>query len=278
VSPSTNCRALDPQIVLVIALAIDPEVALEHLPTELLAPLQTQGDPAAELLAELRAEAEARTQPREDSVAHPKPDARPTPQAATSEPAEKSERSRAPAPASRSVRLALSGGFAAGVKLLPKVSAGALLGLTLQLPRPWSIALTTILWLENDAALARPTSGSAAVHFLMGLGTLSLCASIVRLASTDWNGCAGMALGLRWSDAAALAHPANATRWEAAPMLSSGLSFARFDPLLLSMAVASDLPLERERFTYRDARGFDRVLFTPGPVAVWGWLSAGIIF
>jgi hypothetical protein len=277
-SPSAGCHALDPQIVLVIALAIDPEVALEHLPTELLEPLQTPGDPAAELLAELREGAGARAQPSEHHAADTKPDEQAKAPTTTSKPAGNSEHSRAHTRDARAVRLALSGGFATGVKLLPKASAGPLLGVTLQLPRPWSIALTTVLWLENDAALTDPGAAGGAVHFRMALGTLSLCASLARFAAIDWSGCAGMALGVRWSDAGVLAHPSDATRWEAAPALSSAISFTRFEPFVFALAIAGDLPLWRERFTYRDARGFKRGLLTPGVVAAWGWLSAGLLF
>ncbi|MFI5306925.1 MAG: hypothetical protein ACHQ53_06225 [Polyangiales bacterium] len=269
-----DCRALDPQILLVIVLAIDPEVALEHLPVELLQPLQTTGDPAAELLAELRAEARARgLAPTAAASEHPPPARHDS-----TAPRPTAEPPRPRADTREEPHVTLSAGLAGGLGALPKPSAGPSLGLGLSLPRPWSVGLTLIWWPANDAALAAPTSRGNVVHFQMALGALSLCATLLRLHASEWRGCGGLAAGVLWTDASALTQPANVTRGNIGPTLSTEVAVPLVSRLLALLTVAAELPLLRERFSYRDPRGAERELFSPARIALWARLALGVMF
>ena len=61
------------------------------------------------------------------------------------------------------------------------------------------------------------------------------------------------------------------------PLISTELGLMLPAAWIVELALAVDVPLLRQRFTYRDGDR-DRALFDPAPVAVSSALSVGTIF
>lgn len=255
-----DCRALNVQIGLVVAMIIDPEIALGDLPEELLANFGTEGgDPAAELLAELRAEQPVT--PKSDAPAAP-------PQVDTQPPTDSRPTPDIPIPVDE---WSVQGGLAIGSDFLANVSMGPWVGVAYRFSRAWSLVLRNVLWLPNDTVLSED---SGSISFSMWLSTFAACVTPLHTAAFGWDACAGMSLGVRWSDTSALARVFDPVDWALGPSLSTQLSYQPMDSLTLLATLAVDIAVRRPQFVYTNTVGQERSLFTVGRFAPWACLGA----
>jgi hypothetical protein len=276
-SDGPSCRTLDPQIVLVIAMAIDPEIALEALPSEFLEQIDSAGDPAAELLAELRAQ-QPEGAPPAAPVEHTATAGEVAPRAKREpdKPAALTKNSpTGSGPAFSSGLVAAR--IAVGVGQLPHVGIAAGLAVRLPASSVLSFEAAGVFWLENDASLQMPTARGDAVHFYMAVATLMLCLEPWSGAAARLIACAGAAGDARWTDGSALTRPRDVTRFDGGPALSAELAFVLGGPVVASLGAALHAPLVRERFTYRTPRG-DRTLYRPDVLAGWSFVGLGAAF
>ncbi len=266
-SAAESCRGFDAAIVLVLAMSIDPEAGLSSLPSELLESVPAAGDPGAELLTELQA--------------HPPPlAAEPATTTATVAPPRSPQLRAAPeaAPAApRDALLELEAGVAAGIALLPNLSSGPAMGAAVRVWPRWSLALRGVFWLANDAPLAEPNPRALAISFSMVLASVTACGTALRSSRWSWDGCAGLAAGVRWSDAGALRYPADVTSVDTGPAASTQLRVRLLEALELRLSIAAYVALRRQGYTYREYGELERALFKPGRVQGWGWIGAAFL-
>lgn len=269
-SAEPSCHALDAQVVLVIGMAIDPEVALRGLPEDLLAQFPGNTDSATQLLAELRAEQAAKAHAAQ-SDATPIEQAAPKTQPAAEEPAAPETPAPAwqPTPAWRFEPLA---GAALALGLQPAAVAGVAFGMRVRSPSWWSVVLNGTFWLPADAQLA---SRQGAVKFYALQGTLAFCPRLFETQYWLGSACAGATIGDRWSDASALAVRTSSSRLYWAPTGALELTLRPAERWLVSASPAVGLVLPRDRFKYTNATNDELDLFTPAAVAVWGMLTVG---
>ena len=260
-SSAAQCSALNVQIGLVVAMIIDPEVALEDLPEELLASFAGDGvDPAADLLADLQT-----VQPAARTPA-------PTPRDEPPVPAPNPRPQKVPVQANE---WSVQGGLAIGSEFLAYATTGPWLGLGLRFSELWSLALRSVLWLPSDVAL---NDSARTISFSMSLSSLSGCVTPLRTAQLGWDACVGLSMGVRWSDASALQRVNDQVDWVWGPNLSTQLSFRPTARLALLATLVVDLALRRPRFVYTDPSGEDHTLFTAGRFAPWACLGAALSF
>jgi hypothetical protein len=273
-STEPSCHVLDASIVLVIGMAIDPEIALRQLPEDLLAAFPAQTDAAAQLLAELRAE-HGTPQPGVAS-AHDEDTTR-TSAAPEPEPAATPESAEPPEPPAW--RVEPYAGVAAALGLLPATSAGIAIGVRVQSPSWWGIELGGVYWLPVDATLAASaTREPGAVQFRALQTTLAFCPRVLENRHWVWSACGGGTLGTRSYDNGPLEPEDTATRFYWAPTVGSALTFRPWRPLFVEAALAAGVLLPRDHYQYREVSGRPRALFTPSTTAAWGMLTAGAHF
>jgi len=273
---AAECRALNVQLGLVVALLVDPEITQTALPSELIEALRGEGDAAAELLDELAAARQTGARTAEPSSLASAPDAlpTPTPTPTTARPHE------APAAAATAPPdfIHVRAGYAAGLGLLPNPCSGPWLEALLRASGALWVGLRSVLWLPNDVPLMA-AHGGAEVQFAMSNTSALACLDGWRAGSIRWDACAGVSLGVRWSNGgAALERPTDLVRWTLAPTLTTQLRYEPWSHVFAVATVALDVPIRRQTFVYSDARGEEHDLFTPGIVAPWLGLGAGAAF
>jgi len=170
-SVADDCRALDEKLAFVIAVAIDPNAALAELPGE----LSQEDDPAAALLAELKAQP-ATAVPAAASAAAPARPATPP-----LRPGDQRARERAPA---FQLRAALEP--ALGLGNLPGPGGGLLLGI--------GVAFGDLaLWLRAMAWLSQEEVARGEASVRVGSFGMALAVCPLGVRSGVWSGslCAG---------------------------------------------------------------------------------------
>jgi hypothetical protein len=196
-SESDDCRAIDDELAFVIAVAIDPNAALAELPGE----LSQEDDPAASLLAELKAQP-AMTAAGVAAAAS-------VPAAA---PARKPPRSaREPGPPLQ-VRAALEP--ALGLGNLPGPGAGVLLGV--------GIAFGDLaFWLRGQGWLPQEDVARGDARVRIGSFGLALAVCPLGLRSGRWSGalCAGAGVDRLTADPIDFVQPMPQRRWVFGPDL-----------------------------------------------------------
>lgn len=276
-SGAESCRALDAQIVLVVAMAIDPEVADVGLPPELLAELDYHGDSAEELLSELRA--------TKREAPPPPPPSNPSASAAAESASARQPRLRAApapehtAPGLHDFRVALLADFALGLGIQPTLGSAAGLGASLQPLPSWTLALSLQWWFDKEAPIEVATDTGVAVGFQLAQATPVVCLSLLRATALRWSGCVGGSVSVRWTDATDLLRPRSDARVDFGPSLATELWLGPFGPLAPRIGAALHAPLNRARYRYRDGvSGSDRTLFEPAMAQAWAYLGAALLF
>lgn len=270
-----SCRALDRPLVLVIALAIDPEFALRGLPDELLQTFPAGDDPGGELLRELKAEAEAaalRAQAANEA-ARAQSAAEVTPPATQPAASFVPEDSVAPR---RPWRWEAGVGLVSGVGMLPRVASGPGITLGAEPPWFWPLVVSAALWLENDAQLAEPTPRGDAIHFTMFQTGLSVCPHLWRARPWQLRLCGGVLAEYRSVDSGALEAHAHTTRVSIGPAVGPELGFSLGDAWWLSAALSARASFGRDTYTYLDQFGEKHSLFQPAAVAVTGHVGLSL--
>jgi hypothetical protein len=266
-----SCRGLDPQLLLVIALAIDPEVALAGLPDELLNEFSAEDDPAADLLRELErasAQAEAARTAAADSsagmagAAHDGGD----PEGGRDQARPPSPRSPGPAAA---WSWQLEAQLLSSVGLMPSLAFGPGLELSMDPRGFWPLMLSAAVWLPNQAELARPTARGDSVAFTMLQFGVGLCPSLLGWGSLQVRMCGGMLVANRRADSDALESTVQVSRWSWGPFLGPRATHAMNRSLSLVAGASVHAPFNRDTFAYDDQFGTKQYLFRPAAVAVF---------
>jgi hypothetical protein len=274
-SASETCRALDAKIALVIELAIDPEVANEGLPAELLELADGNGaEAAAELLTNLQSEQPPATVPQparlERTVVAIVPEAERTNGAMGSEPTI----SRDP-----TWVFAAAPTFALATGVLPELAPSMGIALALQPARNYSLGLDVRLplaqQLEIEARLANPGSVR-----LQNLATnVEGCLVPVRPGHLRWDVCLGAGVTVRWLDVEGLAQFDEGAGLFLGGTVSTQLWLPELGPFTPLVGVRAMVPASRDRLSYRDsAIGENRRLFTSGHAQLWAHAGLALRF
>ena len=254
-----SCRALDRQLVLVVAMAIDPEIALDGLPPELAALLASDGDAAEQLLAELRAQA---------TPAAAEPETPSTP--AAEKPAPRRPASGTDPP----VRVSLSAALGLTAGTLPGVALGALAALSVAPALRWPIELSIGYFPWSEAPLEQPLRGHDGIGFSYVRGALVLCPQLLRAGALEAGPCAGGFVAGRFVHAAeVLETDAGASSLELGPVLAAQAAL-RLDPhWQLTASAAGDVPMGGDHYSYLDGEGARQPLFRPARIALTAQLG-----
>jgi len=267
-----SCRRLDPQLMLVTALAIDPEVALAGLPDELLDEFSAEDDPAAELLRELE---------RESSVAAATRVATTDPLAETTEAGSDRDRDgardqarlRPPEPAA-SWAWQLEAHLLSSVGLMPALALGPGVELLADPPAFWPLVVSAAIWLPNQAELAFPTSRGDSIGFTMLQFALGVCPPLLRAGPFHVSACGGMLVANRLADSDALESSEDVSRWSWGPFLGPRAGYSISRSLSLVAGISVHVPFNRDTFAYDDQFGIKQQLFRPAAVA--GFAEIGV--
>jgi len=265
---NATCSALDPQVLLVIAMTIDPEVALESLPPELLAELGAPDDAAAALLAELRTEHAAQRPPvQAPPVEHHRAPLEPEPAAPRG--------SDEPSAPGLGFGMFAHGAFTTG--LLPEARPGLALGLELRVAPRWALRAVGLWSATSTRAIESPFLRSASVRFDASLVSLAACASPLVTRALRASACLGAALLLRASEARGLERAPDSSAQTLAPQLEGVLEYTALPPFALTLAAGLHAPLQRVSFSYSLAGASARQpLYESSPVAVSALIGAGL--
>jgi hypothetical protein len=232
-----DCRKLDDQLAFVIAVAIDPNAALAELPGD-LAP---EGDPGAELLADLKANPPRPTPSKTRSAAQDMP-----PNAGASEPEERVARWH--------VVSALGGGL--GLGMLPSTHAAAVLELG-----------AGLAWFTQRAHVAlAPSQSVAAQSASVELSWLELgatsCAEVLAGSGLALELCAGVVVGHFVATPYGLAGDVR-RRWLVGPRAAVRLTQALIGPLALGLEASALSVWPKHRVGYHGAAALEEVYEVP---------------
>ena len=253
---ATDCRAMDEDVILTVALLIDPEAALSAPPAATTTPPPKTPPPVSTSgsTAPLPASTSGSTAPLPASTSAP---TAPLPKIA---PPKDKEPPAARAP-SGPWSVALLGGAVASVGPLPNVGVGAQLR-ALITPVPFfSFQLGGSVWLPQTTSL-----GDNGGRFFMALGTLSGCPLTGVRAGIRYAACAGVEFGAM--HAGGFGFPLTVGRDDP---LVNGLLEARVvrkivGPFAASVGAGLSVPFLREQYYYVDPGGTPREVFLASPV------------
>jgi hypothetical protein len=270
-STGPSCAALDAQVLLVIAFAIDPEIALDGLSSELFEQLASSGDVAEDLLAELRKQ--VAPEQAKPAQAKPAPRERAPARVAAAEP--KPRPARAPREDHHVLGVWLGPRLALGH--LPSPVLGAGFGLELRpLPR-WALGLDASWLAPSTVVIHEPGVRRASARFELQALAIMGCGAPLLDRSLRLDTCAGVALERRHAASEGLANARAQTSLGAIPRVATALSYLALRPWALTASVALDVPLSRPRFSYRAQNASARrTVFQPSVVALSLWLALGV--
>jgi hypothetical protein len=239
-APWNDCRLLDDQLALIIALAIDPG---EDVPWDAgpgFGPAQAEG--AAQLGAPLETGA-----PRADDAA-----------------AQVSPRSP-PAPTRPAYHL----GFAMGYGQVPGPGAGVVLGVR-EWPQALPLVLEATLWMPSTPGLAETAGAIRYWHADVGAQACPL-----RTGGSDvsLDLCAGMRVAMTTARARGFRDNVGATRWDVAPAVSFRFHWWITERLGLAIDLGAAVPLPRHTFVYLDGGAQEHTAFRGPPVRLWGGIG-----
>ncbi len=260
-----DCRKLDVQLVFVIIMTIDPEVALDGLPPELMGQLDGPADPAADLLAQLRAE--ARVEPADS---HTKAD-RQVDAKNGERPSSQTHRGQArdeTVLAARSWRFTASGGAALGGWVMPGVSIGPYVGLAAVAPHSWSIELSAIWW-PTQTVNEDEQPGPVDITALRS--DLGLCLPVWD-PGVMLSGCGALTVTYLFTSTRGDLIDKNATKLQFGPTLEGRIELPVWDWLAARTGVAVHVPVNPERFVL-DLGLAEQTVFEPGLVGLSGHLE-----
>jgi hypothetical protein len=264
----------------VVALVIDPDSSGRSLPPELLAQLSEDPDPAAALLAQLERQDASKASIRSDVVGHtPAPNARTSRArpAAAHPSTTNNDLSAAVAPIpqphdSFSVEPSFSLLVSYGVQ--PRVRPGATVASRFNAPWRLAITLAATYWLQDTVNIDTPAANGSYVRVNAAQTALFLSYNLVRWDRFGIDAHAGMAAGVRWVRAYALAENRYPVRPYLAPMAGFAARFELSPHWLASGELTAAKLTPRDRYIYTDSVGKDHRLFVPALAAAW--VSIGI--
>jgi len=246
-SKEASCRSLDESLVLVIALLIDPDVALGLAPSV----------------------------PPEAPPALPSEPGPPVAPPAPPKPSEKSPPPRPlvrpkPAPSSLPLRFHAEMGAVLALGLVPGLGVGAIFRATLTPPHFWGIQVEGTYWPQHSFTVDDVGGG-----FTLAYGGLGLCPSELEVRMLRLAGCGGVKVG---------AFTAQGFGFDASNTQSSLLVNASLEgrarlrlpnvPMAVSLGLGLGVPLIRLKFFYGLPDGSTRELYRPSQAI--GTLDLGI--
>ncbi len=283
-SSEPSCSTLNAQIVLVIAMAIDPEAALEGLPPELLEQLGAPADAADELLSELRAQQAASSTKAEPSPGstssaseHVSSTSALTPNASNEQRGSPGSDSKPDLELGSFPRLGVFAQLALSTGLLPNVEPALGIGLELHLARRFSVLGSGSWSVPSMLTLESPSIGRASVRFDLSMFSLAVCAAPLRARALRLSTCAGVSLLVRGTQSRGFTSAIDDTQLDPACLVGTKLVYADAAPWVFELGAALHVPLRRWRFTYRIPGATEGVdLFTSGALGLVAWLGAGV--
>lgn len=240
VTTSANCRELDPKLVLVIALTVDPD-ATERPPEHDPSP-PPEDDPAP---------SEPRTVVRREVVYVREPGPKPTSDRWTAE-------------------LRVAGAALAGV--LPGITPGAVAAVSLEPPKLWPIELWGSAWLERDAG---GDEGARLSLFMLGLRT---CPSVPLGARWHALACAGAAAGALRARGFGFDRTSDESKLLILATAGIGVRFELTANTFAQLGVSLDAALLRPRFFYEESTGEEREVHRVPAVGGHAELGLGLRF
>ncbi len=283
----SQCSALDEQLILVIAVAVDRRLALAVLPRALNVIFDDTEDPAASLLDELRRSDELsrsdEVSPSEGKESKPAADAgnqEPGIRGAAHEPTDNTHSSEPAVPSDESRwTTAVEASAALGTGILPNLSVALGIGAELAPPGFWPMALHARLWLPNERRSDYSHEGvtyESAVQVISAQLGFDLCPLHWRMANwTQLRAWAGLWSGLlhgKGSDFAASND--NAVRWQFGSTFHLSWLIVSV-PFRTEFSAGVQVPFYHPSFQYIDAAGQKQDGFQVPAAGGWGQLEVG---
>lgn len=239
---SADCRAMDADLSLVIALMIDPDAATPK------APDPTPPPPA----------------PPGSATPFPAPSPLAAPRFTAATPAVESKNT--------GYHVALRGGVVGAIGLLPSAAIGVGVRATGRLRWGFPFEVEGVYWAPQQATSA---GGGFGAEVWMALGGLSVCPLTGHVGGLSWGACAGVAAGMAHVGGFGL----DVERAEDVPLvnLTLGAQVRRTlaGPLFGALGLGIAAPLARLGLYY-DTYAGRREVFVAPPVAGTGELSLGL--
>jgi hypothetical protein len=250
-APESACRAVDEQIVLVMAMLLDPEAALSppRAPLAPLAPLDHDGGSAPKPLGSTVVF---------ERVFDPQ---------------------KAPPPAPRATwRESLWIGPAMAAGLLPGAGVGLSLRGEIEPPSFIPIELGGVVWKDTTAdATTGPARGA---NVSLAYAMLGLCPLVWGPGATRVRGCADLEVGTIRAVGFGFAATSGAGQEQpvAQAQVAGRVTQRMVGPLELGLGLGLVVPFERARFFYLDASKNQQELFRTSSVAAVVEASVGVAF
>lgn len=279
-APGGDCRALEPALVLVIAIGLDPDAALPATQQ----PAGLSSDTQA-LLSQL--ELPKTNEQALRDLAVPDPNAvRPEPTAVDLETPPERPQHAAGKPASQELpplpaepvnRATVTIGITGEVGVLPDTALGGTLRITLAIGAFWPLELSVTGLLPDRQALA--ASPGVAEIGLIAAG-LALCTPSNAMRTLEFFACAGPRAGALDAHGDGFAQDrATTSPWfELAALGATRLRLGAARSWVLQLTVAAGAPMIRDAFRYEDEQGRMRDLFRAEPVVGRIELGTGVSF
>lgn len=277
-APGSDCAALEPALVLVIAIGIDPDAALPSTqqPGGLSADTQA-------LLSQLELPKTSEEALRELAVPDPAVAVPPDPGPVDLETRAPPRPRRPPAnPGEVPTRVESAGtsvvlGITGEMGVLPSTALGGSLRIKLAISGFWPIELSLAGLLPDREPLE--ASPGVAETALLAAG-VALCTPSNELRTLEFFACAGSRAGALDAHGDGFAQDLSATSaWvELLAQAATRLRFGAMRSWLLQLTVAAGVPFIRDTYRYRDEREDARDLYRPAPVVGRIELGTGVSF
>ena len=241
-SAEPDCRALDDELALVIALLIDPGALIQPILPAIAS--SAPGPSPAPLAAPLP----ARLVPLVSFLPQPCPQ---------------------PIAPSAPWRFEGSGGAIGGMGVLPGMAVGVIAKLRVTPPRWPTIELGGAFWLPD-----RRVIGAVGASFSLGWGSLMVCPLGLGAAGNRAELCVGGLAGSLRAEGVGLESSSPSEQPELDVGTELGYRRRLIGPLTVSLGLALFVPIVRARFYYADSHGQRRDLFQQAPIA--GTLEATV--
>ncbi|HEY2899369.1 MAG TPA: hypothetical protein VGL59_02250 [Polyangia bacterium] len=169
--------------------------------------------------------------------------------------------------------LAVEGGAAVGVGLLPAPAPAAEASIFVMPPKTPLLYASVGVWTEERAAVAMDRGATLA----MALGGLGICPAVKTIASATAVSCLGGDLGRLRARGFGLDSQATQDRWAADLTAGAHLRWPIWGGFYAALGVRLVVPLIRDQIAYRDTAGETQDIFRMRPAAVVGQLRLGYI-
>ena len=237
-SNTSDCRSIDDALVLVIALALDPNQEFVSLPDGFAGEI----DPGEALLSELRAQPPQRAAPAVAAAQPSPPSAAPAPQASES-----------------GLSFEIGAELRAIVGLVPQIGVGATAhGRIVLVPADWAFELRIGGVLPRAA---EPEGGG-----VVEIGALQAALGVCSPAFSSFRGCAGVAPGALTLDAQQLSAAHDTLRPIVNLYAAIELAY-RFGTAGLVARLGAEVPLIRDQIQVLDPDGHAKPAYKPAAVA-----------